>query len=106
MAHIDAGEVLPNGPIQQMAAEGEITQMHRGQAYADEGDTFEIDGKTFEVTDVTHRTLGDLTDEDAQREGSADLDAYRERLNRVHETFEWDDDSEVVRHRFEPANGE
>ncbi|MDS0260838.1 ASCH domain-containing protein [Haloarcula sp. S1CR25-12] len=101
MAHIDADEILPNGHVQQMAAEGEITQMHRGHEYADEGDTFDIDGQRFEVTDVTHRTLGDLTDEDAQREGSADLDAYRERLNHVHDQFEWDDDSDVVRHRFE-----
>ena len=106
MAHIDAGEILPNGHVQQMAADGEITQMHRGHEYAEEGDTFDIDGQTFEVTDVTHRTLGDLTDEDAQREGSPDLEAYRERLEAVHDTFEWDDDSEVVRHRFEPANAE
>jgi hypothetical protein len=106
MAHIDAGEVLPNEHIRQMAAEGRITQMHRGHEYAEEGDTFDVDGETFEVTDVTHRTLGDLTDEDARREGSEDLDAYRERLNRVHDHFEWDDDSEVVRHRFEPANSE
>ncbi|MFC7140205.1 ASCH domain-containing protein [Halosimplex aquaticum] len=102
MAKIDASELLPNGHVQQLAADGEITQMHRGHKYADEGDTFEIDGQTFEVTDVIRRTLGDLTDEDARREGSADLDAYRERLNRVHDEFEWDDDSDVVRHRFEP----
>ncbi|GGN98407.1 MULTISPECIES: ASCH domain-containing protein [Haloarcula] len=101
MAHIDAGEILPNEHVQQMAAAGEVTQMHRGHQYAEEGDTFDIDGRRFEVTDVTHRTLGDLSDEDAQREGSEDLAAYRERLNRVHDEFEWDDDSEVVRHRFE-----
>jgi len=103
MAQIDAGELLPNDRVQQMAAEGRVSQLHRGHQYAEEGDTFEIDGATFEVTDVTRRTLGDLTDEDAQREGSADLDAYRERLKRVHGSFEWDDDSEVVRHRFEPV---
>ncbi|WP_424001132.1 ASCH domain-containing protein [Haloarcula salina] len=103
MAQIDAGELLPNDRVQQLAAEGRVTQLHRGHQYAEEGDTFEIDGTAFEVTDVTHRTLGDLTDEDARREGSADLDAYRERLERVHGSFEWDDDSEVVRHRFEPV---
>jgi hypothetical protein len=103
MAQIDAGEVLPNEHVQQMAAAEKVTQMHRGHQYAEEGDTFEIDGRTFEVTDVTHRTLGDLTDEDAQREGSADLEAYRERLERVHGDFEWNDDSEVVRHQFEPV---
>ncbi|MBV0902573.1 ASCH domain-containing protein [Haloarcula salina] len=100
MAQIDAGEILPNDRVQQMAVDGRVTQLHRGHQYAEEGDTFEIDGTTFEVTDVTHRTLGDLTDEDAQREGSEDLDAYRERMTRVHGSFEWDDDSEVVRHRF------
>jgi hypothetical protein len=103
MGHIDAGELLPNEHVQQMAARGELTQLHRGHQYAEEGDTFELDGTRFEVTDVVHRTLGELTDEDARREGSPDLDAYRERLRRVHEEFEWDDDSEVVCHRFAPA---
>ena len=61
-----------------------------------------MDGTTFEVTDITHRTLGDLTDEDAQAEGSEDLDAYRKRLEHAHgDGFEWDDDADVVRHRFE-----
>jgi hypothetical protein len=104
MADIDAGDLLPNEHIQQMVADGEVTQMHRGHKYAEEGDTFEIDGQPFEVTDVTERTLGDLTDEDARLEGSADLAAYRERLNRAHKNFEWDDDSDVVRHRFEPVS--
>lgn len=104
MAHIDPGDLLPNEHIQQLVADDEITQMHRGHAYAEEGDTFDIDGQTFEVVGVTERTLGDLTDEDARREGSADLAAYRERLNRAHENFEWNDDSDVVRHRFEPVS--
>lgn len=105
MATTDASEILPNGHIRQMAAEGTITQMHRGHAYAAEGDIFEIEGRRFEVTDVTHRTLGDVTDEDAKREGSEDLAAYRKRLDRVHDHFEWDPDSSVVRHRFEPIEG-
>ncbi|GAA0220771.1 ASCH domain-containing protein [Halobaculum roseum] len=101
MAHIDASDILPNEHVQRMAAEGRVTQLHRGHAYADEGDTFEIDGTTFEVTAIERRTLGDLTDEDARAEGSEDLEAYRERLNRVHDEFEWDDGSEVVKHAFE-----
>lgn len=101
MARIDAADVLPNEHVRSMAAEGKLTQLHRGHAYAEEGDTFEIDGHTFEVTGVDSRTMGDLTDEDARAEGSEDLDAYRARLERVHDEFEWDDDTEVVRHRFE-----
>ena len=105
MSLVDASELLPNGHLRELAAEGKLTQLHRGHRYAEEGDAFDIDGQRFEVTDVTRRTLGDLTDEDARREGSEDLDAYRRRLERVHENFEWDDDSDVVRHRFERVDG-
>ena len=102
MGEIDPGEVLPNERVRQMAADGEVTQLHRGHAYAEEGDTFEIDGTRFEVTDVTHRTLGDITDEDARAEGSENLEAYKRRMEMVHGgDFDWDDDSEVVRHAFE-----
>ncbi len=102
MAEIDADTLLPNDHVKGMALEGDITQIHRGNPYAEAGDTFEVEGRTFEVTDVTHRTLGDLTDEDARAEGSEDLEAYRKRLEHAHsDGFEWDDDAEVVRHRFE-----
>jgi hypothetical protein len=102
MSEIDADTLLPNGRMKQMALDGEITQIHRGTPYAEAGDRFEIDGVGFEVTAVDHRTLGDLTDEDARSEGSPDLDAYHDRLVRAHGgEFEWDDDSEVVRHQFE-----
>jgi hypothetical protein len=102
MAHIEVDTLLPNGHVKELVADGEMTQLTRGQAYADEGDTFEIDGDTYAVTTVEELTLGELTDEDAQREGSADLDAYKKRLVRAHGgDFEWDDDADVVRHRFE-----
>jgi kynureninase len=106
MAEIDASDVFPTDRAVDAVGAGEMTQVTRGREYADEGDRFTIDGRTFEVVAVDHRTLGDLTDEDAQREGSADLDAYRERLERAHgDGFEWDDDSEVVTHRVAPVEG-
>ncbi|RZV12139.1 hypothetical protein BDK88_1029 [Natrinema hispanicum] len=101
MSEREPSELLPNERMQTQALEGDVTQIHRGNQYADEGDTFTIDGTTFEVTDVRERTLGDLTDEDAQAEGMDDLEAYKHVLERAHENFEWDDDSEVVLHRFE-----
>lgn len=104
MSRIEAGTLLPNDRVQGMVASDEVTQIHRGQEYAAEGDTFEIEDGTFEVIEVTERRLGDLTDEDARAEGSPDLEAYRERLRRAHEEFEWDDSAEVVRHRFERAD--
>ncbi len=104
MADREADTILPTERMQRAALDGDVTQIHRGSRYADPGDTFDVEGTTFEVTDVTERTLGDLTDEDARREGAADLEGYRERLRRAHEGFEWDDDSAVVRHRFEPRS--
>jgi hypothetical protein len=101
MADIEPETLLPNERMRQQALADEVTQIHRGQQYADEGDTFEIEGTTFEVVSVEERTLGDLTDADAQAEGMRDLDHYREILKRAHDNFEWDDDSEVVCHRFE-----
>ena len=104
MAAIDAADLLPSEGIRQAVLAGEVTQLHRGNQYADTGDRFEIDGTTFEVTTVETERLGELTDEDARAEGSPNLAAYRERIERTHDT-EWDDDNEVVLHEFEPVDG-
>ncbi|WP_255169224.1 ASCH domain-containing protein [Natrononativus amylolyticus] len=101
MSELEPSELLPSDRMQRQVLEGEVTQIHRGHRYAEQGDTFTIEGTAFEVTDVTERTLGDLTDADAQAEGMENLEAYERLLERAHESFEWDDDSEVVRHRFE-----
>jgi len=101
MGEIEPDTLLPSERMRQGALDGEVTQVHRGRAYADAGDSFTIDGVAFEVVDVEDRTLGDLTDDDARAEGYRDLQQYREVLHRAHDEFEWDDDSEIVRHRFE-----
>ena len=107
MAEIDADDILPNDRVQQSVLEGEITQLTRGASnrYAEEGDTFEIDGDAFVVTSVDRRTLGDFTDADARREGSESLSAYKQRMQRVHpDGFTWDDSDEVLTYRFERAD--
>jgi hypothetical protein len=101
MAEIEAETLLPSPRMRENASAGEITQLHRGQRYAEAGDTFELDGESFEVVEVTERTLGDMTDEDARAEGARDLEHYREILERAHDDFEWDDDADIYRHRFE-----
>lgn len=101
MTDIDADDLLPSDRMRQGATEGDVTQIHRGNRHAEAGDRFEIDGEAFEITEVRERQLGDLTDEDARAEGMADLDEYRTMLSRVHDHFEWNDESDVVLHRFE-----
>jgi hypothetical protein len=100
MTHIDAEGLLPDERLREAVLDGEITQLHRGDAHAAEGDTFAIGGTEFGVTDVTERRLGELTDADARMEGSPDLDTYRERIERTH-GIEWNEEDTAVRHRFE-----
>lgn len=107
MAEIDVDSLLPNERVKSSVESGDITQLTRGASnrYADEGDTFAIDGETFKITSVEHRTLGEFTDADAQREGSESLDAYKARMEKVHRgNFEWDDSDEVLTYRFERHN--
>ncbi len=104
MAIIDPAELLPAERIRQSVLAGNVTQLHRGDQHAAEGDRFEIEGTTFEVTTVKTERLGELTDADARAEGSPNLEAYKRRIEQTHNT-EWDDDSEVVRHEFEPVDG-
>ncbi len=103
MTRIDAADLLPAARLREKVLDGEITQLHRGDRHADSGDTFVIDDTEFVVTDVQTERLGSMTDEDARKEGSPDLDAYKKRIERTHDT-EWDDDNEAVLHRFEPVD--
>jgi len=84
MSANDPADLLPNDRVKQAALDGDVTQLHRGNRYGEEGDAFEVDGVTFELTEVTERTLGDMTDEDAKREGSPSLEAYKERMVHAH----------------------
>jgi len=103
MSEIDPETLLPNDRVIEAVASGEMTQITRGQAYAEEGDSFEIDGQTFVVDRIEQLTLGEMTDADARREGSPDLDAYKERMVRAHGgNFEWDDSADVFQHQFKP----
>lgn len=104
MAAIDVDDLLPNERLKRSVLDGDVTQLTRGASarHADAGDTFEVEGETFDVTSVDHRTLGDLTDADARREGSESLEAYKRRMERVHPgDFEWDEGDEVLTYRFE-----
>jgi hypothetical protein len=96
-----ADVLLPRDRLKRRVREGEMTELRRSEQYAAEGDSFEVDGATFEVVAVERDRLGDLTEADVRRMGAEDLDAYRERLQRIHPNYEWDPDAETVCHRFE-----
>jgi hypothetical protein len=100
MTQIDVTALLPAERLRTKVLNGEITQLHRGDRHAEVGDTFEIEGVEFEITDVESELLGEITDEDARAEGSPNLAAYKKRIEQTHNT-EWDDSNEAVVHRFE-----
>jgi hypothetical protein len=104
MTEIDPDTLLPNERVKNAVLDGEITQLSRGAGnrYAEAGDTFVLGETRFEVRSVETRTLGDLTDDDARREGSPSLEAYKARMEKVHPgSFEWDETSEIRTYRFE-----
>jgi len=100
MTSIEADELLPAERLREAVVDGDITQLHRGDKHASEGDRFEIDDVVFEVTTVREQRLGEVTDEDARAEGSPNLDAYKKRIERTHD-LTWDDDDTAVLHQFE-----
>lgn len=102
MARIEADDLLPAQRLRDAVADGEITQVHRGDKHADEGDTFVVEGDEYELVEVRERRLGELTDEDARAEGSPNLEAYKKRIEKIHDTT-WDDDTTAFLHDFEPV---
>lgn len=83
------------------AIAGEKTQQRRDGLYAYPGETFEIDGVGFRVTSVERQKLGDISEDEARREGFSDLKAYRDLILRMHSGMAWDGEALVWVHTFE-----
>lgn len=62
----------------------EKTVTRRSARFADVGETMTFQGRTFKMTNVYQQTLGDVTDRDAQNEGYADLQDYKQGLKNIH----------------------
>src|SRR5699024_4010272 len=80
--------------------EGDKTAIRRQKRFADVGDTFELAGSTYEITNVYQQQLKDVTEEDAQKEGFADLEAYKESITSIHEEAVWMPKLTVWVHEF------
>ena len=80
--------------------EGTKTQQRRNGVYAYPGETFELEGKSFVLTNLTHERLGDMTDQDAQAEGFPDLATYKDIILKMHHAMTWNPDAFVWVHTF------
>lgn len=76
------------------------TQQRRNGVYAYPGETFDLDGMTFIVTDLKCQRLGDMTDDDAKAEGYPSLEMYKDIILKMHSGMAWDDDGVAWVHSF------
>ncbi len=93
--------LLRNAKLVRAALAGNKTEQRRDGIYGYPGETFELEGETFEITSLSHDRLGDMTDADAAAEGFEDLAAYRSLITRMHKGMEWDGEHLVWVHRFQ-----
>ncbi|MDX8046859.1 ASCH domain-containing protein [Gracilibacillus sp. S3-1-1] len=79
---------------------GEKTATRRNGRYADIGEIMELQDKKFKIDNVYSQKLGELTDEDAIREGYESLEAYKEAILSIHPGMPWLPKMEVWVHEF------
>lgn len=97
--HID--RLIRHPKLVEAAIAGRKTQQRRDGVYAYPGETFELDGVAFTVTALERRSLGEMTEADAQAEGYPNLDAYKDLILKMHAGMEWNDSHLVWVHHFQ-----
>jgi len=80
---------------------GEKTACRRNGRYADIGETMELQGKNFTVTNVYQQSLGELTEQDANREGHPTVESYKESILSMHPGMPWLPHMKVWAHEFQ-----
>ena len=98
--------LVRNAKLVRSTLSGEKTEQRRDGVYGYPGETFELEGETFEITSLTHDRLGDMGDAEARKEGFGDLEAYRSLIIRMHKGMSWDPDHLVWVHRFRRVTSE
>ena len=82
---------------------GEKTATRRNERYADPGEIMTLEGRQFVVEKVYQQSLGELTDEDARREGFSSLEDYKQSILSMHPGMPWLPQMRVWVHEFRPA---
>jgi hypothetical protein len=82
------------------ALAGRKTEQRRDGVYGYPKETFELQGRTFEIESLTHEPLSNLDDAGARAEGFESLEQYRSLILKMHKGMEWDPEHLVWVHRF------
>ncbi|MEH7011127.1 ASCH domain-containing protein [Neobacillus niacini] len=86
----------------KMVLEGEKTATRRNGRYADPGEIMTLEGKQFVVERVYSQSLGELTDDDARREGYPTVEEYKQSILAYHPGMPWLPQMRVWVHEFRP----
>ncbi|UOF92008.1 ASCH domain-containing protein [Fodinisporobacter ferrooxydans] len=81
---------------------GKKTATRRNGRYADVGEVMKLDNQQFVVNRVYSQSLGELTDEDARREGFVNLEEYKQSILSIHPGMPWLPHMRVWVHEFHP----
>lgn len=79
---------------------GEKTATRRNGRYADPGEIMILEGRKFVVGSVYRQSLGELTEDDARREGFGSLEDYQQSILSIHPGMPWLPEMKVWVHEF------
>lgn len=82
---------------------GEKTATRRNGRYADPGEIMTLEGHQFVVDRVYSQSLGELTDDDARREGYPTVEEYKQSILAYHPGMPWLPQMRVWVHEFRPV---
>ncbi|MEO2075723.1 MAG: ASCH domain-containing protein [Bacillus sp. (in: firmicutes)] len=82
---------------------GEKTATRRNGRYADPGEIMTLEGRKFVVDKVYSQSLGELTDDDARREGFNNVEEYKQSILSIHPGMPWLPQMRVWVHEFSPV---
>ena len=87
----------------QKVLSGEKTATRRNERFADQGEIMTLEGRQFVVENVYSQSLGELTDDDARREGFQSVEDYKQSILSMHPGMPWLPQMRVWVHEFRPA---
>jgi len=96
----DIDRLVRHPKLVEAVLAGKKTEQRRDGVYAYPGETFELNGVTFVVTDLKRQTLAEMTDTDARAEGYPSLAMYKSLILSMHKGMVWSGDALVWVHCF------
>jgi N4-acetylcytidine amidohydrolase len=88
----------------QLVLQGKKTATRRNGRYADPGEVMELEGKKYKVSRVYQQSLGELNDEEIQREGYGSVEEYKNYILSMHPGMPWLPHMKVWVHEFQEVN--